>query len=550
MDRRKKFIEKAIKRHGEKYDYSKVEYVGSQSKVCIICPEHGEFWQEPAAHVRGNGCPICANLKRGDTFRSNLDEFIKRAKKVHGDKYDYSLVKYVNAETKVCIICHEHGKFYITPQHHIIGQGCPKCAGRGLSTEDIIKKFISVHGDKYDYSKVVYKKMNEKVCIICPEHGEFWQTPGKHINGQGCPRCAKLSAAKKNNIGVEEFIKRSEEKWGKKYDYSKVDYKKMSEKVEIICPKHGSFFQRPYDHLNGHGCPVCGKLESKDEIELYEFICHLVGKDNVIHNDRKILDGKEIDILIPEYNIGFEYNGLRWHCESYDKDRYYHLNKTLLAGKKGIRLVHIFEDEWVNNKEIVMNYVKTILGKNADNKIMAEDCYVKEIDTDLAKAFLKKNHIQGFASASVHVGCFKDDLLIGVMSFLKEDGVMWNLNRFATDINYTCDGILDKMFKWFLEKYGTVLIKSFADKRWQFNESDTIYNSLGFKYVNDVKPDYRYVQTSNPIKRINKVNFRKNMLANKYNFSKEMTELEMANQLGYERIWDCGSLRYEYSNKE
>ena len=544
-----KFIQKARKVHGDKYDYSKVEYVNSQTKVCIICPIHGEFWQEPAAHVRGYNCPKCANVKRGDTFRGRLNDFIIKAKEVHGDKYDYSKVEYVNSSTKICIICPEHGEFYMTPQNHLLGQGCPKCVGRGLCDDDIIKLFKKVHGNKYDYSKVKYNKMHEKVCIICPEHGEFWQTPSKHINGQNCPKCAKVFMAEKNNLGGDEFIKRSVEKWGDLYDYSKVNYEKIDKKVEIICKKHGSFLQRPYDHLHGHGCPVCGKLESKGEIELYDLICKIVGKENVIHNDRKTLNGKEIDILLPEYNIGIEFDGLRWHSEVYLKDRYYHINKSIYAHRNGVMLIHIFEDEWTNNKDIVINKIKHLLNKNdKKEKIFARKCEIKEINNETAKDFLNKNHIQGFASSTIYIGCFYKNEIVGVMSFLCENDNHWNLNRFSTDINYICCGIGGKLLKYFIRKYNPVTIKSFADRRWTFNDGENIYNKLGFSFINEIKPDYKYVSRTNPTERIHKFNFRKKTLNKRYNLPLSMTELEMAKELGYDRIWDCGLLKYEYVN--
>ena len=172
------FIARAKVIHGDKYDYSKVEYVNSYTKVCIICPEHGEFWATPHCHLDGKGCPKCAVYKRG---KLTTEEFIRRAKEVHGDKYDYSKVEYTHQATKVCIICPEHGEFWQKPAHHMNGNGCPKCAGRGMTTEAFIKKAREIHGDKYDYSKVVFCGKHKKVCIICPEHGEFWQVAGRHL---------------------------------------------------------------------------------------------------------------------------------------------------------------------------------------------------------------------------------------------------------------------------------------------------------------------------------------------------------------------------------
>ena len=119
-----------------------------------------------------------------------ISDFVKRARDIHGNKYDYSKVEYINSKTKVCIICPEHGEFWQAPYSHLNGQGCPKCAGNiKLNTNEFINKAREVHGDKYDYSKVNYVDTHTKICIICPEHGEFWQTPADHLRGIGCPNC-------------------------------------------------------------------------------------------------------------------------------------------------------------------------------------------------------------------------------------------------------------------------------------------------------------------------------------------------------------------------
>lgn len=553
MNGRDKFIEKAIKRHGNKYDYSKVEYVNSTTKVCIICPEHGEFWQEPAAHVRGQNCPMCANINRGKT-RFSQEDFIEKAKEIHGDKYDYSKVEYKNANTKVCIICPEHGEFWQTPLAHMYGrEGCPKCAGKGLNQEEVIKKFREVHGDKYDYSKVEFTKMQTKVCIICPKHGEFWQTPAKHLIGQGCPQCGKEERGKKGRETPEIFFKRVKEVWGDKYIFTESQYKTMHEKIEVICKKHGSFFIRPYDLLNGHGCPKCANLESKPENEIYEYICGLVGRDNVFQRNRTILgNGKEIDIYVPSLGIGIEYNGLRWHSESMGKDRHYHLEKTELCKEKGIKLIQIFEDEYLNHKDLVLSKIAHIMGKMCNYpKIMARKCEINEISIEKGKVFLDENHIQGYGKSTVALGAYYGPVLVGVMTFIKSDKENeWILNRFATDNKMICSGIGGKLFKYFVKKYNPVNVKSFADRRWTLDENNNLYTKIGFKLTEILKPDYKYVDKDNPTERIHKFNLRKKELHRKYNFDMDMTEAQMVKKLGLVKIWDCGLYKYEWKKEE
>lgn len=211
---KEKFIEKAMKIHGDRYDYSKVVYEKAKKDVCIICPEHGEFWISPNKHLSGRGCQECSRIERNKKLLLGKEKFIEKAIKVHGDKYDYSKVVYNGNKKEVCIICPEHGEFWQKPNAHLSGEGCYKCKYKIYDTESFIKEAKRVHGDKYDYSKVVYKGADENVCIICPEHGEFWQTPRNHVhNTAGCPTCneSKLERETRN------YLKRK----GIKFKYQK-----------------------------------------------------------------------------------------------------------------------------------------------------------------------------------------------------------------------------------------------------------------------------------------------------------------------------------------
>ena len=226
------FILRAREIHGWKYDYSKVEYVNNHTKVCIICPEHGEFWMKPNCHFFKQGCPKCGKMEMSKKRTLTTEEFIKRAREIHGDKYDYSKVKYKGCFSKVCIICPEHGEFWQTPNSHLNGIGCSKCSKKcKLTKEEFILKAREIHGDKYDYSKVEYVNNHTKVCIICPEHGEFWQTPNSHLNGNGCPNCNEYKLEKEIYKILKEknikFIQHFNKKWlGRQHlDFYLPDYK-------------------------------------------------------------------------------------------------------------------------------------------------------------------------------------------------------------------------------------------------------------------------------------------------------------------------------------
>ena len=202
--RQNEFIEKSKKIHGDKYDYSKVNYINNKTKVCIICPEHGEFWVTPLRFLskKYKGCPFC--LKEKNREKQSIS-FLEKAKEIHGDKYDYSKVNYINSSTKVCIICPEHGEFWQSPNAHIIAKhDCPKCAGRKLSKNELIKKYRSIHGDKYDYTKFNYINAHTKSIVICSKHGEFLISHCHHMNGEGCPKCKQSLLEKEISIMLEK----------------------------------------------------------------------------------------------------------------------------------------------------------------------------------------------------------------------------------------------------------------------------------------------------------------------------------------------------------
>lgn len=200
------FIEKAKQIHGDKYDYSKVQYINNSTKVTIICPIHGEFQQLPKDHIgKKSNCPICGAISRIDNQqKSTTTQFVEKAKKVHNSKYNYFKTQYINARTKVIITCPIHGDFVQTPNNHLNGQGCPQCAleqqikTQSMSQQEFLDRANSIHNNKYDYSKTQYINIREKIIITCPKHGDFIQLSGNHLNGCGCPKCS--------NSKGEEFI--------------------------------------------------------------------------------------------------------------------------------------------------------------------------------------------------------------------------------------------------------------------------------------------------------------------------------------------------------
>jgi hypothetical protein len=552
------FIKKAQKVHNYKYDYSKCEYVTAKTKMCIICPIHGEFWQSSDKHLKGQGCPYCANKKINKSRQITTEMFIQRSKEKYGNNFSYEKCEVKNMHEKIIITCNLHGDFEITPSSHLKKYGgCKKCLQINnqkkyqKNIEQFIEESKNVHSNKYDYSKVKYVNNHTKVCIICPKHGEFWQTPSKHISrGDGCPICRYEVVAQKNKLSKEEFIAKAQQIHQNKYDYSKVEYKSYDEQICIICPIHGEFWQTPDSHLQGSGCQKCSYSISKCENEIIEYITPIIPIE--IRN-RTILKPKELDIYIPSKQIAIEYNGLRWHSEEFNKDKLYHLNKTLECNNKGIKLLQIFEDEFIEHKDIVLNKISHILGIQQNlPKIMGRKCKVEIISKDIAEQFLNDYHIQGYARSTIYLGAIYEDKLIAVMTFKVEskNSSKWELTRFASDYHYVCQGVGGKLFNWFIKHYDPSEVKSFADRRWTLSENNNLYTKLGFKLDSILKPDYEYILKSNPKKRIHKFNFRKQILHERYCLPLDMTENEMIKELGYCKIWNCGLFKFKWKREE
>ena len=171
------FLTRARQLYGDKYDYSKVNFLNSSKKICVVCPEHGDFWITPSNFLQGHKCPACSNRQR-----ITKKVFISRSEKIHNNRYDYTKIDLKNASSKVRIICPVHGEFLQVAKYHMQGNGCPKCFATPKSTtEEFIEKSQKIYGNKYDYSKVIYEGNKNKVCIICRKHGEFWMSPNNHL---------------------------------------------------------------------------------------------------------------------------------------------------------------------------------------------------------------------------------------------------------------------------------------------------------------------------------------------------------------------------------
>ena len=383
-----------------------------------------------------------------------------------------------------------------------------------------IKEHLERHPEDYKYFKkqalLIEKEKHledPNNYVICP------------ICGKKMPKITYSHLRNVHGIGMEEFKK--------KYPNARIMSNDMIEQAQK-------------DMKLGNLVVSKNRFISSYEKEIGEYISSL----GIEHDaNRQILIGREIDILIPNAKIGIEFDGLKWYTEFFGKKSHkYHIEKTIQCNEKGYGLIHIFEDEYVNKKDIVLSKLKHLLKKDYDlPKISGRKIKVREILSNEAKEFLEKYHIQGFYKSSVYLGGFSGDNLIAVMAFKNGNikNEKWELVRFATDYHYIYQGVGSKMFTYFIKYYNPDMVISFADRRWTPWSNENLYTKLGFELEKITKPDYRYYNEKvDRFKRVHKMVMCKSILHKKYGFPMTMTELEMTKALGYDRIWDCGLFKY------
>jgi hypothetical protein len=306
------FINRSSKIHNNIYLYDDSVYINSRTKIKIKCNLHGYFYQNAKSHLNGNGCPKCAidrNRNRKPTLKLTTASFIKKSISKHGNKYDYSSVNFINLSKKVNILCKKHGIFSQSPKNHLNGQNCPDCSieSNTYTKEKFIERCISKHGHKYDYTKSVYISMRINIKIVCKEHGEFETTPFKHLNSDGCVKCSNDN----QSYNTEYFIKRSTKVHKGNYGYRNSKYTGIFNEISVTCKKHGDFITKPNMHFRGQGCPKCSI--SKGEVKIVNFLT----EKNINFNTQQTFSGclsensnkLKFDFYLPEKNICIEYDG-------------------------------------------------------------------------------------------------------------------------------------------------------------------------------------------------------------------------------------------------
>lgn len=360
----KSFIEKAKIKHGNRYDYNKCEYVNAKTKIEIICKKHGSFWQTPNNHLSKSGCKKCADEKLKNERRFDFNYFVKMSNLKHNFKYTYESENYENLQSTVMIKCSIHGSFHKKGYNHLNrGDGCPKCKSKInrrkiKNNEDFIKQLSNKNKGIYEYDIEYFGNNYPKLRIKCLTHNEwFVQSVWSHIKGRGCNRCASKIRNKSRELDRNEILKNLTDD---RYEY--IDFKERN--LKIYCKIHNSIFdQNYYVHKKGGQCPKCSFVGiSKPEIEIQNFIKEL--GYNILVNRRNIINPYELDIFIPELNKAIEFNGEYWHYDKSNKHckpKGYHGLKSNLCREKNIKLLHVREKLWLQDKDRILKIIKKFL---------------------------------------------------------------------------------------------------------------------------------------------------------------------------------------------
>jgi hypothetical protein len=411
-------------------------------------------------------------------------------------------------------------------------------------TEDFIKKQRNTKKDKYGDEN--YNNKNKMLSTKLSRYGNI----GYNNIEKYKQTCIDLYGVD-NYSKSEDFKSNLKLKIKEKYkDLEIIDISDDFTSLTIncdVCKTSYEITQNLLRERKKHNYTICtncnpiGMSSSSYEDELCDI---LLGWGINIERHFKPFGGKkEIGIFLPNYNIGIEINGLYWHNELF-VNKTYHLDKTLLCKDNGIDLIHIFEDEWLWKRGIVLSILKNKLNL-ITTKIFARKCIVVELTSKEVKEFLEKNHIQGNVNTTLKFGLIYNDELVSVMTFGKRNGIgngeEWELIRFSNKINYNVIGGASKLFKYFLKKINPKIVKSYSDNRWF---SGGLYKNLGFKYIHETKPNYWYVKND---MRYHRLNFKKNILINE-GFDKNKTEKQIMFDRKIYRIYDCGNKLWLYEH--
>lgn len=431
-----------------------------------------------------------------------------------------------------------------------------------------------VCGDEFESKKKHKKEICSDKCRVVwgkknvVKQKRIEKTKKTNLDRYGVDHVWKVPSIHKktiNNTNKVESVKKQKETVRIKY-LKKLTNKLKDNKLTILdnyttnksgsTTKHYKFKCSECDNvftstLLGSGiipkCRVCEPIikNSSMELEVEKYL----NKNGIkyIKNDRKLIKPKEVDFYLPDHNLAIELNGLYWHTETNGKTKNYHINKTQNCNKKGVKLIHIFSDEFNTKKDVIFSMLNNQLGLN-NKRFYARKCTIKEITPKDKKIFLNNNHIQGDARSSINLGLFYNGELVSVITIgrrkINRGDVKWEIIRFSTKLGVTVVGGFSKLLSHIRNNYDCQSLMTYADIRWSGLEfKEVVYHKTGFNYLGRSKPNYWYIKDGYDV-REHRYKYRKSELIKK-GYDSNKTEIEIMSENGYSRVWDCGNLRFE-----
>lgn len=508
--------------------------------------------------------------------KRTIEDFIAESKIKHGDeayKYDKCL-EYINNKTPLQLYCNIHKEYFFVSTNDHLGKklcGCPKCglekrkpSKTPKTFEEFVLKAKEIHGDKYTYVDHLESYGNDElVNIICPVHGVFTKKVGEHIRssrkGGGCQKCSREELTKMSSSTKDHFINKASDIHNNKYDYSLLPTILVGSHVNIICPIHGKFKQFKNNHLQGHGCPRCSNKISKPEEQIVDFIKTLKPNIQIVQSYRpKWLNGKEIDIYIPDFNLGIEYNGSIYHHSSKSaylnsflqktsKSPMYHFDKWKLCYDNGVTLLSIYDFYWkIPNKQLIYQS-KISHYLQLDNRIYARKCVIKEITNIEAYEFYETNHLEGKGFSYKEpksFGLFYQNKLVMVITIGKFYNqsiktFKYKVHRVCTLLNTTIVGGLSKLLTYLKSEYFDFIYQIVLS-----TGASTLNMSNKFTYL---KPRYFWVN-SVTLEYYSRNYTQKQVLQKHFNepLLPDDTENTYMERLGFIKVYDNGLAEISY----
>lgn len=554
-----KFIEESENRFGDRYSFPNIskEYENSHSKITIVCNLCGRVFTKIACDFITSKTGGCWCEEKSDKTVS-YEQIKSITDKFYIEPFDGSMSVKNGVVNCTCIKCGKNNKLKISSL--INGNAsCKSCVARKQwESRKIPVNEIKMKLDAQfpsiivDYSN--YLNTSQRLSCVCAVCGHKFSRSfnafqsRKDSKNPPCPKCTSDIINKKRIKTTELFAEQVKSLYGaNKYEIVG-KYTRSNDKIDVKCLECGRIFSiEANSFLQGHGCPFHNCQSSQKEKDVADFIKSVYNGD-IITNDRSVLNGKELDIYLPNIGLAFEFDGVFWHNES-NKGRKYHLQKTIECEKNGIRLIHIFEDEWKSKQDIWKSMISNIIGLTK-KKIYARECEICEISPKICTKFLNENHIQGWCPSQIKIGLIHSGELVAVMTFGKSRHFVGNgrsefeLLRFCNKADTIVVGGASKLFTYFKKTYKPSSVISYADRRWS---NGNMYNKIGFKFDHYSKPNYYYVIGDI---RKNRFNFRKSVLVRKYGCPTDMSESEFCKKQKWNRIYDCGTAVYKWFNKD